>query len=684
MSERSHDQFSNSSHARLARKHRRIWLAATAAAGLTAAYFASSASAITYTFTGAEDVGAGSPTFADWSKPGNWAPAGLPTAADDVLLSGDFMPTGVNRPLIYGPGYAVNTIYADGKFVRLEDYSGSGSVTLAMNSIVNLGEPTRPADFYIRAGIATVNSMNIRYTDIGQAGPADGVGELRLNAGGTINTTGEMIIGRLDNAFGNGKGILRVDAAGGTVTSYAIYVGAAGGAGTFLQGGGSVSSFYPLHVGTELLSTAYYELNGGTLISGTEQPNAYMFIGRSGAQGRFVHNAGYVSTGDLYLASDGSGNAVYEMNGGTLSASGIFMGTSGSPTGTFTWNAGTIVNRPGLDLNWASFSSTLDIQLLGAGAHVVDVEAGRFANLNASAYFSGDGKLTKTGAGVMNLAGFSTHSGGVEIQAGTLYVLPGGNVGTGPVTNQGAFNVYGNGNVASVSGAGSTNVGDGSNAVTVSVGSVRQSALALAAQASVTVTNGSAASVVGALSLAGPAASPTATLDLGNNALAVDYTGASPLADLTAQVVSGRAGGAWTGTGISSSAAATNSTVAALGIAEAADVLGVGGGTFAGVAVDGTAVLIRYTRLGDANLDGTTGIGDFSLLGSNYNQPGGWGKGDFNYDGTVGIGDFSLLAANYNQTAPASTARGDSVVPEPSALAGLAVVALLAHRRRQH
>jgi hypothetical protein len=105
--------------------------------------------------------------------------------------------------------------------------------------------------------------------------------------------------------------------------------------------------------------------------------------------------------------------------------------------------------------------------------------------------------------------------------------------------------------------------------------------------------------------------------------------------------------------------------------------------TFLGQPVDGTAVLVRYTRQGDANLDGTTGIGDFSLLGANFNQPGKWNSGDFNYDGTTSIGDFSLLAANYNQSAASGVGGRPGAVPEPATLGLLTAAAVLGMRRRR-
>ena len=58
-----------------------------------------------------------------------------------------------------------------------------------------------------------------------------------------------------------------------------------------------------------------------------------------------------------------------------------------------------------------------------------------------------------------------------------------------------------------------------------------------------------------------------------------------------------------------------------------------------------------FSLAGDANRDRTVGIGDFSVLATNFgldNKT--WAEGDFNLDEQVNIADFAILAANYNKT----------------------------------
>src|SRR5581483_5316809 len=72
-----------------------------------------------------------------------------------------------------------------------------------------------------------------------------------------------------------------------------------------------------------------------------------------------------------------------------------------------------------------------------------------------------------------------------------------------------------------------------------------------------------------------------------------------------------------------------------------------------------------FFQMADANADRTVNALDFSILASNFGQPGrSFSQGNFNYDSTVDTSDFTLLAANFGANlAPAPSAPLESVAP---------------------
>jgi hypothetical protein len=178
---------------------------------------------------------------------------------------------------------------------------------------------------------------------------------------------------------------------------------------------------------------------------------------------------------------------------------------------------------------------------------------------------------------------------------------------------------------------------------------------------------------------------PAGQLDLGGAPLAIDYAGTSPASDVQSFLRAGYANGAWTGNGITSSTAAAmassaNSHKTAIGFAEAS-AIGSPSSWF-GQSITGDAILMRYTYVGDANLDGTVNTADFTALAANFSKSGEfWWQGDFNFDGVVNALDFNAIAINFGQVLPADVL--GTLVPEPSMLVLLAIGGLLVHRRRR-
>ncbi len=159
-------------------------------------------------------------------------------------------------------------------------------------------------------------------------------------------------------------------------------------------------------------------------------------------------------------------------------------------------------------------------------------------------------------------------------------------------------------------------------------------------------------------------------VDLGAGQLVVAPGGISA-ADLRADIIAGRNGGAWNGaTGIASSAAAAAGGSRAVGYR---------------IAGDGTAT-VSFAAPGDTDLNGSVNVFDLVTVNSSgkygTGQPAAWADGDANYDGATNV--FDLVSINgggaYNQGnyfPAAATATGViTAVPEPAALgAGIACLA---------
>ena len=130
-------------------------------------------------------------------------------------------------------------------------------------------------------------------------------------------------------------------------------------------------------------------------------------------------------------------------------------------------------------------------------------------------------------------------------------------------------------------------------------------------------------------------------LDLANNALQLTYSGADPIASIRSYLASGYNNGMWNGNGIVTSA---GDATHGLGFGDSAD------GIVASLAPN--TLLVRWTRVGDVNLDGKVGFADLIAVARNYGKTGlNWDQGDMNYDGAVRFDDLIAVARNYGASA---------------------------------
>jgi hypothetical protein len=158
----------------------------------------------------------------------------------------------------------------------------------------------------------------------------------------------------------------------------------------------------------------------------------------------------------------------------------------------------------------------------------------------------------------------------------------------------------------------------------------------------------------------------TSQLDLGGNDLIVRGGSYSAIYGDVISGLNAAGSSAWTGLGIASSAAATDTrhaTTLAVMTPDAASV-------FDNQQVSSSDVIVKFTYNGDANLDGKVDASDYSRIDNGYlNQLTGWYNGDFNYDGVINGSDYTLIDNAFNSQGAAFA----SLFASPAAIATSAI-----------
>ena len=140
------------------------------------------------------------------------------------------------------------------------------------------------------------------------------------------------------------------------------------------------------------------------------------------------------------------------------------------------------------------------------------------------------------------------------------------------------------------------------------------------------------------------AAASAAKIDLTDNKLIVSdgklgTSDGTTYDGLSGSIQSAYHGGAWDGSGVTTSMPQALDGLTTLAIATA-DQVGIG--AFGGQSVGGENVLVMYTYVGDLNLDGMIDGADYGVIDNYVQFPGtdGYQNGDFNYDGIIDGADY--------------------------------------------
>jgi len=562
----------------------------------------------------------------------------------------------------------------------------SGAISESKGT-VNATTLTLDGGYTYTGGSHSISSINIGSSGVlgGSSFTLNSTEALALSSGGTISTS-SFSIAAGGSASQNG----------GTISSPLVGVE---GDLSFISGTLTPSVLDVEQGGLFSLTNAWtnassmqVEAGGNVQLSSALTNNSVIQVLSGGlifGSASITNNSAGLISGAGTISAGISNGGTIEPIGGLLSLTGAVNNTGAVnvPVGTealfsnMTYNPGTLTLNGGtIDTNGTTLHNVSQISGYGVLRTGGLTNDGTIALAGQTSVY---GSVTNNSDGLIHLSGNSlsvfygtvANGGMLNIDAGASGSLYGAYSGSGSIVDNGTLYLNANSVAGHISGSGNLTIGSTSSGPAV-----------------VQLIPGSGLSQQGALTIAS-----NSKFDITNNNFIINYgSGPDPIASIAALIASGYAGGTWAGNGIMSTTAQSNSASYGIGYADSADP-----GNPAGLASD--QIEIKYTLLGDANLDGKVNGSDFTLMASHFNDAvtNGWDEGDFNYSGTVNGADFVLLADNFNQFASQSAvsaadlaaldtfaaANGISLtsVPEPSLIGMLlpiSVCATLLARRR--
>jgi hypothetical protein len=432
------------------------------------------------------------------------------------------------------------------------------------------------------------------------------------------------------------------------------------------------------------------------------QPGAVLFVGG----GSISAAGGLVNSGEVQLAGGAS-----RISGATFTNNGLLRGNGRIDNSLVNASTGTVraAAADSLLFTGASNTNAGTVQLLGGVVEfqqaLTNTTTGRINGRGSlfTAALTNNGSMTLSGGpaevfgNVTNTAtarvlvtggSSSTFYNNVTNQAGSQFKVSDASVAAflGTVIGLAAFS--GNGTTifegpasfGPLARSGTTIV---QPAGAVTADHIRETTLVISG--AVTITSKGTANDPSGTSVVKSLAIDEGTLNLTNNSMIIDYD--APVGSLVDHVRQHLQTGRLTST------SATLLTDLGYG-----DNTLLNRSSFAGQAVDESSLLIKFTYLGDTDLDGDVDVADLGNLATNWQTAGAWTGGDFDYSGSIDVNDLGLLATNWQAgvgsplsptalprdlvQALASFGLPSVTVPEP-ACAGLLLTALSWKRPRK-